>query len=262
MSKYTVEDTTLTGLANAARGFTHTDAAMTLAQISAAMSNYAWRFMGDGAELLNGNLYSKTTKLSATDFASWTPSTTAKDIIASTTLSPTYDATDMLTYEYYLVWKCYSQIVSAASATKKALPLMAAAYQVQNIFRRCGSLTAIGNGTPLTNVCNNLLASTFLKYYGTTTGTITYTYAASYGIYFTPTAATFSNATSDTPKITIKTPKVSARCSTTYMSTTNAGLIDQDKTEITIKGELWRARAPGALRSIYDSLYPIINGGV
>lgn len=216
----------------------------------------AMAFLGPDAQLV-ATIQEQDTKLSATDFAAWTPSTTAKDILP-TSNAGTFVA-DMANYEYVIVWESKCPIVTADSAAKKALPLLAVAYQIQEIFRRPGSLSAIGSQSFATNVCNSAFTGTFLEYYGTTTGTKTYSYSASYGIYFTPTAAAFSSTSSDGPTVTIKRPKVSARCSTTYMSTTNAGLIDQDKTVISIKGFVYRIRKPGFLRGVYNNVIRMIN---
>lgn len=259
MSKYAIEGSTLNGLANAVRSFKHTEANLTLEQMTAAIAGYKWPWMGDGMELVNGNLYSKTTKLSATEFNTWTPSTTAKDILASENAS-TFTATDMVNNQYYIVWKCDIPIVTASTATKKALPVHASAYIVHEIFRRPNTLANISADVFNGNTSATLYGSTWITYYGTTTGTQTYTWAASYGMYFTAAQATFSSSTSDSPTVTPKTPKVSARCSTTYMSTTNAGLIDKDKTAITIKGAVYRARQPGVLRSVIGGLIDVING--
>ena len=198
-----------------------------------------------------------STKLSDTLYASWTPSTTAKDIIA-TSDAGTFVA-DMANYEYFLVWDCLVPIISASGATKKALPLLTAGYMVQQLCRRPASWATIRSSTFSTNTSVNCYTNNFLRYYGTTTGTVTYTWGASYGIYFTPTAATFSNSTADNPTVTIKRPKVSARCSTTYMSTTSAGKITQADTIITISGHVYRTRTKGVMRGISENVVRLIN---
>ena len=216
---------------------------------------YAW--LGKDFEVVNENFYLSEWVLKNTGFNGWTPSTTAKDIIASTTAG-TFVA-DLLNYEYYLVWRSGIDIAYTGSPTLKALPTFERAMQIQEVFRRCGTWANIQDGTPLTNTSGNIYTSSFLRYYGTTTGTITYTWATSNGFYHTLTAATFSNGTANNPTVTVKTPKVTAKCSTTYMSTASAGAIDQDNTKGWISCSICRVKTRGIERGIYDETVKLIN---
>ena len=215
----------------------------------------AW--LGAGAELVQTwTLDNK--KLSQTDFASWTPSTTAKDILATRTAG-TFVA-DMANYDYYLIWKTGIPFVVDSSAAKKALPILTASYQVQQLTRRPNTWAQIEASTFATNICVSAYTQNFMRYYGTTTGSATYSWGVSYGIYATVTAATFSNSTSDTPTVTVKSPKVSARCSTSYMSTANAALIDQDKTVISQTCYVYRVKkGTSFMRGIYQENTKFIN---
>ena len=197
-------------------------------------------------------------KLSATDFATWTPSTTAADILATRTAG-TFVA-DMVNYDYYIISKTSIPVVASSSAVKKALPILTAGYQVQMITRRPNNWSQIINDSFVIQVCVSTYTSCFLQYYGTTTGTASYTWAASYGLYSAVTPATLSSNSSNTPTITVKTPKVSARCSTTYMSTANAALIDKDETIISQKCEVYRVKTgTGFLRGLYGQNVDFIN---
>lgn len=216
---------------------------------------YSW--MGADAELFK-TFDPLTKKLSETLFASWTPSTTAKDILTAQKLG-TFVAADFANYEYYILWDCTIPIVTDASATKKALPLLAVSSQVQSIYKRPSTWANIEAENFNSGVCSSLATGTFLRYYGTTTGTMTYTWATSYGFYFTLTAATFSSATAASPTITVKTPKVTARCSTTYMSTANAALIDQDETVISIGAKVYRAKSKSVFHGNYANVIRLIK---
>lgn len=197
-------------------------------------------------------------KLSETDFATWTPSTTAKDILATSNLG-TFVAEDFANHEYYILWDCKIPIVTDPSATKKALPVFAVSSQVQSIYKRPSSWANLEADTFNGNVCSSLATGTFFRYYGATTGSITYTWATSYGLYFTLTGAAFSSSTAADPTVTVKTPKVTARCSTTYMSTANAALIDQDATIITIKAKVYRAKSTGVFHGNYENVIRLIE---
>ncbi len=216
-------------------------------------------YLGADLECINDNLYSATFALSDTAYNGWTPSTTAKAIVASVTKNSAFTATDMANYEYFIVWECGVDPVYTGTPTQKALTLLSRAVLVQEILRRPGSWSAIESGTFATNTCVTANTSNFLRYYGTTTGTATYTWAASYGFYFAATAATFSSTTANSPTVNIKTPTCNTRCSTTYFSTTSAAAIDQENSTGFIRGKVYRVRRNGFIRGIYNNLIDLIN---
>lgn len=190
-------------------------------------------------------------KLSATNFASWTPSTTAKDIFDTRTAG-TFTASNMPDYDYYICWETVIPIEYQAGAVNKARGIYLAAYHVQAIVRRASSYADYQAGNANSNV--NVSAFTggnFYRYYGSKQGTITYTNSASYGFYGTVTANTISSTTAASPTITLKTPKVTARCSTTYLSTSNAALIDQDKTVIKQKCIVYRVKKASFMQGVW-----------
>ncbi len=218
-------------------------------------SDMAW--LGGGAECINDNVYTIEDTLDNTAFNGWTPSTTAKALVATKTAG-TFVA-DLSEYDYYIVWECGVDPVYTGTPTLKAHTLLARCYIVQQICKRPSSWANIEADNFNGNACASVYSGNFLRYYGTTTGTATYTWSVSYGFYFGATAATFSSSTSNTPTVTVKTPTVNARCSTTYMSTSNAGLVDQANSNWWIHGKLYRAKSDGVLRGIYNQVVRIIN---
>ena len=217
----------------------------------------AW--MGTDAECINDAFYSFSDTLDNTNYNGWTPSTTARSCLATKTAG-TFTA-DMDDYEYYIVWKCTCDPVYDGTETQKALTVFDRAYIVQQLFRRPSSLANIQAENANGNVCATLLSANWLRYYGTTTGSITYTWAGSYGFYYTAQAATFSSSTSAAPTITVKTPVLYSRCSTTYFSTGNAAIVVQDQSTLSIKCEIWRVKQKGILRGIYDQVVKFLNEG-
>lgn len=216
---------------------------------------FSW--MGAGAELVK-TFDATSTKLSATSYATWTPSTTASDILATSDVG-TFAAERMSEYEYIILWECKIPIVSASSATKKALPVFVVSSQTQAIYKRPSSWANIGTHNFNGNVCTSLATGTFMRYYGSTTNTLTYTWGTSYGFYFTLTAATFSSTTAADPTVTVKSPKVTARCNASYMSTANAALIDKDKTIITIQAKVYRVKSPLVFHGNYANVVRLIE---
>lgn len=227
-------------------------------------SNYhdmsgALAWLGVDAELVT-TLTLADVKLSATDFDTWSPSTTAKDILATRTAG-TFVATDAPNWNYYIVWETtIPEVVYTGSPVNKARPLYLVAVHVNEICRRSSSYANIQSAI-LNNSINMsaFTASNFLRYYGSTQGSVTYTWGASYGFYAGITAATLSSASVDSPTITAKSPKVTARCSTTYMSTGNAGLIDKDKTIIKQKAYVYKARIPTLMQGLWNRVIALVN---
>lgn len=198
-------------------------------------------------------------KLADTAFASWTPSTTATDILATRTAG-TFTASDMSDYDYYICWDTVIPIEYQSGAVDKARGIFLAAYHVQAIVRRASSYANYQAGNANSNV--NVSAFTggnFYRYYGSTQGTITYTNSTSYGFYGTVTANTISSTTAASPTITLKTPKVTARCSTTYLSTSNAALIDQDKTVIKQKCRVYRVKKASFMQGAWFEVMRLVQ---
>lgn len=198
-------------------------------------------------------------KLADTAFSSWAPSTKATDILATRTAG-TFTASNMPDYDYYICWETVIPIEYQSGAVDKARGIYLAAYHVQAIVRRASSYANYQAGNANSNV--NVSAFTggnFYRYYGSTQGTITYTNSASYGFYGTATANTISSTTAASPTITLKTPKVTARCSTTYLSTSNAALIDQDKTVIKQKCRVYRVKKASFMQGVWDEVMRLMQ---
>lgn len=226
------------------------------AQYNDMSKDMAW--LGNNVELLNNNIYTKEDNLKNTLFNGWTPSTTAKALVASVNVSPTV-AIDLANYEYYIVWECGCDPVYTGTPTLKAHTLLAKFYLIQEICKRPSSWVNIQANAFNGNACVSMYTGNFLRYYGTTQGTVTYSWNVNYGFYFAATAATFANSTANETTMTIKTPTFNARCSTTYMSTANAALVDKEESEWYIKGKLYRVTPNGIMRNIYAKHVGIIN---
>lgn len=218
-------------------------------------------FLGKGAELVGQDFYKKVDTLDNTLYADWSPSTTAKAIVASVTLSDAkFTATDVDKWAYYIVWECGIDVAYTGSPTLKALPTFGRALIVQNLIKRPDSMANIQAVNCNATVNQAAYTGNFLRYYGTTTGSITYTWTASNGFYFGATAPTISNTTSTAPTITPKTPTLSAKVSTTYMSTTSANAIDQENTKWWIKGtKIYRVKRECFFDGVYRYMCGVVN---
>lgn len=263
MANYVTSDQALSSIADAirAKGGTSSELEYPTGFVSAVQalpqmtSPLAW--MGKDVEAVNDSFYLMEFTLYDTSFNGWTPSTTAKDILATATAGSF--AADLANYEYYIVWECGVDPVYTGTPTLKAHALLTRAYEVQQIYKRPTSWANITADIFNGNACGTLITQNFLRYYGTTTGSTTYSWNVTYGFYYTLTAATFSNTTSNSPTVTVKTPKLSARCSTTYMSTGNAALVDKLNSKCWIACSIYRVKRDGILRGIHNGQTDFIN---
>lgn len=231
-----------------------------LANGSLGTGTLAWNFKGDEPEFIEQFYDSGSIALSSTNYPSWTPSTTAKAIKTSSSVK-TFTA-DMVNYEYLIRWRCQFDAVYPDGTTMVAAPVREVCDLWQTIFRRPNSLANIQAGNFNANACVTLLATPLTEYYNAS-GTHTYTFAITYGVYPSATAATFSNATTNTPTVTVKTPAYNARCSTTYFDKdTTALAIDQDKSKFRFIGELYRMKPGAVLKSLYGGVVDLFNNPI
>lgn len=198
------------------------------------------------------DLYYQEYALEDTDFDTWTPSTTAKTIVASRTAG-TFHA-DMSLYEYIQKWEITVNAAYSSGATLKAQIYKQYGDLYQSIYRRPNSWSNIEDWNFNSNAVNTAYNAYLIRYYSTS-GALTYAYTGSYGIYGVVSAPTFSSSTSVTPTVTVKAPSITARCNNTYFATARAAELDKANTIVSIKGELYRQAIPGEVRWMYDSLY-------
>lgn len=210
-------------------------------------ADFSW--LGKNVEDL-GMFYIAEHPLNTTTYSSWTPSTSAKSILATKTISPVV-AVNLADYEYAIRWKVDINIAYDGTETLKAITHRHMTDGWQIIFKRANSLANIQADNLVGNTCISLSSANLIDYYNAS-GSHTYAYGVSYSIYPALTTATFASSTSNNTNLTIKTPSVSARCSNTYFSTANAKLVDTANSTIKIRGYLYRYKAGGVLRNLYS----------
>ena len=216
---------------------------------------YEYNFMGKLPEFVQ-TVYTTEMALEDTGFATWTPSTSAATIVSSVTAG-TFSA-DFANYEYILKWETSTDVALQSGATTKTQLIWEGADQYQMLCKRPNSLANIQAMNFNGNVCFTYFTVPFMRYYDTN-GKSTYTHSISYGIYPTLTAATFSNSTSNTPTVTIKTPAITTRCYKSYFTEARAAEVDQENTSIKIVGKLYRINIAGAIREMYRDFYTRFN---
>lgn len=208
-------------------------------------------WLGNGVEDL-GEIYSADYTLDETLFNGWTPSTTAKAIIATQTLSDKVSV-NFTDYEYALRWKVVADLAYDGSETNKARCIRSVCDWWQLCFKRANSLANIQADNLAGNACVSLTTAGILEYYNAS-GSHTYTWTVSYGVYPALNAATFASSTANSTTMTIKTPTINARCNTSYQTTANMGHVDQANSPIKVRGHLYRYKKQGILTNIYSNI--------
>lgn len=216
-------------------------------------------FLGADVECINDNVYEKTFTLTETLYNTWTPATSAKAIVASATKSAAFTAEHMSEYDYWIVWHCGVDMVYDGTETKKALTTFMRSVAVQQIYRRPASWTSVEHGLLDATVISNVSTLNLLRYYGTTTGTLTYGWGISYGFYIGATAPTVSSASAESPTVNVKSPVLNARCNSTYFSTGNAKLADKEASTGFMRASAYRVRRNSLMRGVYGEAVRLIN---
>lgn len=197
-----------------------------------------------------------TTYLSSTQFSTWTPSTTAFNLVTGDSVGTA--ALDLTNYDYCIVWT--TQIVFAYnnSATNVSRIVKQNQSLQQCIYKSPSNLTFLASKNYNGNKCTTLFTSGLVDYYNKS-GSHTLAYTTSVGIYPYAVAATFSNSTSNTPTLTVKSPTIRIVCNDTYLNTANAGNIDASNTYFKYWGELWRVDKDSAMLGMYKNIINAYN---
>lgn len=207
------------------------------------------------------SLYSDEIALEDTDYATWTPSTSATPIIAAGAVcAKTFTATNVNLNDYYSRFLVEINVEYTNTTVAKGRFLRAIADNWYVITKRPSNLTNMNSGT-FNAVVIEAVSNMWGVYYWSSTSATTYTWAQSYGIY-TGNAAPTSSGNVNSPVITVKNPVINARCSTTYFATSQAALVDQEKSTIKFKHELYKALSPYNRQKSYLSMVDIWANGL
>lgn len=214
-----------------------------------------WSWLGGEVESL-GTLYEAEMALADTNFPTWTASTSAGSILATANVGTI--SANMAQYEYFLHWQCRVDVVTNEGATLKAQIIRECQSAWQSCCRRPNSLANIQSANFAGNVCLTAFTAPLMEYYNTS-GTRTYTFANTYGIYQGVQSATFSSATSNTPTITVKRPILYARCNNSYFATARKSEVDTANSTVKFTCKAYRVPVGGLVRDTYESLINLFN---
>ena len=226
-----------------------------LADGTKANGTLTFDWMGKNPEYIS-ELWSVNTTLDQTGYTTWTPSTTATNIIASETLTNKV-ATDLEHYDYIFLWLSDCNVAYNNTWTaSKGSPLRVVCLYNQAVFRRPSTKANADDGIFNTNVAQQSVVAVYWCYYWSSASAQSLAYTMYCPAYLNSVSTLgFSNTSTLTPNITVKTPPIATRCSTTYFTTANAGKVDQANTTVKAKGYLYRVEAGSSqARSVWGTL--------
>ena len=205
------------------------------------------------------NLPKKTWKLSATDYNSWTPSTTATAIIASESAG-TFTATDIATYDYFSRVRVFTDAVyPSGTSNAKGRFEKSCAENWYCLTRRASNNTNLTSSTRNSNVAESITNIYVTQYYN---GGWVSIYSAGYGIYTANSAPTLSSTSAASPTVTVMTPIVNARCNATYFATSFANSLDKDSSTVTMTFDIYRCRSGYCRQIVNGGLMDMWNNGL
>lgn len=193
-----------------------------------------------------------------TAFNGWTPSSTAKEILATQTLG-TFVATHLDEYDYFIRQRIFVDIkYKSGTSTAKGMLQFGAGENWNCITRRANTAKQLDAGNVTANLNEFIITSYLIKYYNTSWTAL---YSTSYAIYPSNSAPSLSSTSAASPTVTVKSNVINAKCQGTYFSTAMAANVDQAASTIKIKADIYRAEGGYMRRTVNRSLADMwLNG--
>lgn len=212
-----------------------------------------WNWIGKNATLVKTDLYSVA--LADTLYNSWTPSTTAKEIVAANNSVGTLEL-NLADYDYTILYTLYTDLVYNSGIANNAKLIKQIICNYKQTFRRPSNYTNLTAKTLNQTTEASVLSGSvgFITYYNSS-GNETFQQTTGYGFYIgSMPALSFSSTSSDTPTVTYGRPPINARCNSTYFSTTAASGVDKSNSKIYLRTDIYRADKDAMMQAIYRSL--------
>lgn len=199
-------------------------------------------------------------KLSDTSFKTWTPATSQKTIVSSGDAG-TFTAEDIDKNDYVVRTRyCFKVVYKDGTAVANGMFDQNVGETWYMVTRRPYDYASLEAKNSNFNFMASVTTINILKYY--TGGAWTMKFSTSYGIFITAVAPVTADTSGLSPVVTVKRPQISAQCSNTYFSTAMAANVDQDKSTLTLKYDVYRARGGFRQRDIYDNLIDMWHNGL
>lgn len=237
---YRVTDTDLTAVADAirAKGGTSSPLEFPTGFVTAIgnITSDPWSWMGKNPTRLYQSPTS-TVLFKNTGWKDWTPTTTATTLAATSVF--TTQSINTADYEYWLHVQMYEEVYYDSNAVNKSLINKCCADYWCAVTRYASNYANLNTGTRNANYAVGVYTQNVMDYYNAS-GTRTVAFSWGYALYPGFQTPTFSNASTTTPTLNIRTPTFNARCHNSYLTTANAGCVNKDTSFYKIKYELYR----------------------
>jgi hypothetical protein len=264
MSDYLVTDTELTSIANAIRTKGGTAAALEfptdfVSAIGAIPSGGgALDWLGQGTELVSVIYPVTTTYLKDTNFHGWTPTTSQKTIKAAAEIEAI--TLDLSTYDYICRWDVNINLnYSSSNAWEQKIY---ACVGFTSVYRRPSNYMELTGQLDAYNACTVHTLGQYSKgLNGASNDYAWYATSALYGFYATPQVATIMDTSEAFLSLKFKTPTIICKCTSTYLTTASAQLIDENTSNFKIKGTLYRCPRGNsyAYKEVHEAVLSINN---
>ena len=193
--------------------------------------------IGKNPTLLRTDLKPKV-YLKDTNYATWTPSTTAT-LIVPTTAEFTFEA-DMPNYDYMLCTQFYTHLYYDDGAQQKGMFIEGSGESWTAVYRFPNGVTQFFDRNWNANGASLATQTINSTHYYTANGSESIANSLIYGIYFSTQLPTVSSTTTSNPTWTVKSPSILARCHDSYFSNYNAGHVNQNTSYYQLKYILYR----------------------
>ena len=213
---------------------------------------YPW--LADGAEYLQ-KIYDQTLTLDDTTYSSWTPSTTARVILAAESNVATLPSVDFSQYVYYLVARMYTNVAFLPGATMSNTVSGFARSAIYSTNKQPTNYTNLINGAYAGSAITSTANTYLLTYYsgGSLFMAESVTYGPAYG-------GGFTISVSGGNTINVTRAAISARCDASYFATSRATEVDTTNTTIHLRVDAFRAPVPGNKEKTYRFITDMYNG--
>lgn len=202
---------------------------------------YAW--FGEGAEKV-GTIINKTINLhSDTTYDSWTPSTTAGTIKASSTTADYTLSADFNSYDYLFAMQGFIEPVYQSVANKKNFMYRNIRYQATCYYgypNHTNNTESVLNNTVTTYTSNATSINGYLYYFSNNSGTMLTAASSAYGIYTSAIIISLTQTGAGLYDIAIKLGALNAVCNSNRFSTTAAAAVDTTATNYYVTVDLYR----------------------
>lgn len=197
-----------------------------------------WTWMGKNPTFVK-NLINTKVYLKDSDWANWTPSTTAQTITASASVSQ--ETLDLNGYSNIITMRFHTHFEYDSSSTGKNL---INDYYFSNGYcydSYCGNLNEMTLNEPSTTV-QTVLSNNYGIFYKDSNGGNSFR-KNNYGLYVSSWVVGSGSSGTNSYTISVSTPSISARCNSTYFTTANASAVNQDTSYYEMKMEIWKVAA-------------------